>query len=72
MRGLSMRERVFRVLAHYDARKRRDGTWKVKSPEGRIYIVDPARQTCTCPNHVFLHATCKHIRAVQELLKIEH
>ncbi len=66
-----MQERVFRVLAHYDMRKQRDGTWKVRSPEGRIYIVDPVHQTCTCPNYVFLRTECKHIRAVKEMLKLE-
>ncbi|MFB6270105.1 MAG: SWIM zinc finger family protein [Halobacterium sp.] len=41
-----------------------DGTYEVWSPSGRVYDVDPEAGRCTCPDHRFRGARCKHLRRV--------
>jgi transposase len=53
-----------------------------KTPEGwlvpsqskgeTIYTVDPAKQTCTCPDHMDAGHKCKHIYAVEFTVKREY
>ena len=46
--------------------------WLVPSQSGeRIYTVDPAKQTCTCPDHVEKGEKCKHLYAVEFTIKRE-
>jgi transposase len=44
-----------------------DGTWAVLSQTGakKKYLVDPEKQTCTCPDFEAWELPCKHIYAVR-------
>lgn len=43
------------------------------STKGKDYVVDPLKQTCTCPHYSFriihLGGECKHLKAVREMLE---
>ena len=41
------------------------GLFKVYNGKGQAYIVDLVANTCTCPDHTFRGATCKHLIAAQ-------
>lgn len=41
-----------------------DGLYEVESGSGGTYLVDMNAGRCTCPDHVFREARCKHIRRV--------
>ncbi|MFC6719570.1 SWIM zinc finger family protein [Natrialbaceae archaeon GCM10025810] len=41
-----------------------DGLYEVESESGHTYMVDLEAGRCTCPDHVFRDARCKHIRRV--------
>ena len=50
-----------------------DGTYRVESHvKGRYYIVDPKKQSCTCPHWMYRLARtggrCKHIAMVLSML----
>ncbi len=45
-------------------RARGDGTYEVESPSGGVYDVDLDAGECTCPDHRFRDARCKHLRRV--------
>jgi hypothetical protein len=51
----------------------KDDEWLVPSQSGaeRIYRVNPAKQTCTCPDHSEAGRKCKHIYAVEITMKRE-
>ncbi|WP_126663914.1 SWIM zinc finger family protein [Haloterrigena salifodinae] len=41
-----------------------DGLYEVESASDHTYLVDLESGRCTCPDHVFREARCKHIRRV--------
>ncbi len=41
-----------------------DGLYEVESASGHTYLVDLEGGRCTCPDHVFREARCKHIRRI--------
>ncbi|QFU82030.1 SWIM zinc finger family protein [Natronorubrum aibiense] len=41
-----------------------DGLYEVESASDHTYLVDLEGGRCTCPDHVFRNARCKHIRRV--------
>jgi hypothetical protein len=41
-----------------------DGLYEVESASDHTYLVDLEAGRCTCPDHVFRGARCKHIRRV--------
>lgn len=41
-----------------------DGLYEVESASGATYLIDLAAGRCTCPDHVFRDARCKHVRRV--------
>lgn len=41
-----------------------DGLYEVESASDHTYLVDLEAGRCTCPDHVFREARCKHIRRV--------
>ncbi len=41
-----------------------DGLYEVESASDHTYLVDLEGGRCTCPDHVFRDARCKHIRRV--------
>lgn len=41
-----------------------DGLYEVESASDNTYLVDLESGRCTCPDHVFRSARCKHIRRV--------
>ena len=41
------------------------GLFRVENGRGKTYIVDLLAGTCTCPDHTFRGATCKHLIAAQ-------
>ena len=41
-----------------------DGLYEVESAGGSTYLIDLEAGRCTCPDHVFRDARCKHIRRV--------
>jgi hypothetical protein len=47
------------------------GTYEVrKTDSSAVYVVCPARRTCTCPSHLYRHRCCKHIDAVRKLIAL--
>ncbi len=41
-----------------------DGLYEVESASDHTYLVDLEAGRCTCPDHVFREARCKHVRRV--------
>lgn len=41
-----------------------DGLYEVESASGATYLIDLEAARCTCPDHVFRDARCKHVRRV--------
>ncbi|OIB55443.1 SWIM zinc finger family protein [Natrialba sp. SSL1] len=41
-----------------------DGLYEVESASDHTYLVDLGAGRCTCPDHIFRSARCKHIRRV--------
>jgi hypothetical protein len=54
--------------------RKADDSWLVPSQTGaeRIYRVNPARQTCSCPDHTEGGHKCKHLWAVEITMKREY
>src|ERR1043166_8124154 len=52
---------------------KKDGLWLVPSQSKgeTVYRVDPAKQTCTCPDHAEAGHKCKHLYAVEFTVKRE-
>jgi transposase len=50
------------------------GVWVVPSQTGsdKRYMVDPRKQTCTCPDHQETGFKCKHLHAVEFTVRREH
>lgn len=40
------------------------GRYEVEGHSGNVYLVDLDRSVCTCPDHEFRDARCKHLRRV--------
>jgi len=40
------------------------GVYEVDSESDHVYLVDVESGRCTCPDHVFRHTRCKHLRRV--------
>ena len=41
-----------------------DGLYEVEAESGATYLIDLEAGRCTCPDHIFRDARCKHIRRV--------
>jgi transposase len=60
------------IIAALTKLQRKGNTWIVPSQSGndKKYIVDPAKKTCSCPDHEEGHH-CKHLYAVEITIKRE-
>ncbi len=65
-------ERGLIIAAHCKLGKN-EGAWLVPSQSGgeRIYKVNPAEKSCTCPDHLEGGHHCKHLYAVEIVMKRE-
>jgi hypothetical protein len=52
------------VLPETGRAKGADGLYLVVSQSGSKYLVDDLEGRCTCPDHEYRHARCKHLRRV--------
>jgi transposase len=69
---MTPREERGLVIAACCKLNKKDGAWLVPSQSGeKIYHVDPAKQTCTCPDHAESGHKCKHLFAVEITMKRE-
>jgi len=70
---MTPREERGLVIAAVCKLKNTGAGWLVPSQSGaeRIYRVDPAKQTCTCPDHQEAGHKCKHLFAVEITMKRE-
>ncbi len=71
---MAMNEREQRglIIAALCKLNRTGGGWLVPSQSGeKIYQVNPAAQTCTCPDYTEGGHKCKHIYAVEIVMKRE-
>jgi transposase len=69
---MNAREERGLVIAALCKLNRTPDGWLVPSQSGeRIYQVDPKAQTCTCPDHKEAGQKCKHIYAVEIVMKRE-
>lgn len=66
-------ERGIVIAALCKLTPKEQGVWIVPSQNGgdKRYTVDPAHQTCTCPDHEAGHK-CKHLYAVEFTIKREY
>ena len=65
-------ERGLVIAAICKLNKTKDGWLVASQSKGEtIYSVDPAKQTCTCPDHQEAGFKCKHIYAVEFTVKRE-
>ncbi len=48
------------------------GLWRLQSPRGCSYTIDPQEGTCTCPDGQIRGAdrVCKHVKAIWNLLRL--
>lgn len=62
--SLSRSERATGIVERHELLMRDDGTWQVRDTAGsrKWHIVMDGH--CDCPDYVFRHMTCKHLRAV--------
>ena len=70
---MNAREQRGLVIAALCKLKHDNGEWVVPSQSGaeKMYRVNPAAQTCTCPDHVEAGHKCKHLFAVEFVVKRE-
>jgi transposase len=70
---MNAREERGLVIAAFCKLEQTDEGWLVpsQSDSDRIYRVDAAKQTCTCPDHLDAGQKCKHIFAVEITAKRE-
>jgi transposase len=70
---MDAREQRGLVIAALCKLNRTGDKWLVPSQTGRdtIYHVNPAAQTCTCPDHSEAGHKCKHLYAVEIVMKRE-
>lgn len=61
------------IIAAMCKLENKKGLWSVpsQSQPGKDYVVDPARGICTCPDHQESGYKCKHVRAVEIVIKRE-
>jgi transposase len=71
---MNAREQRGLVIAAMCKLNRTEQGWIVPSQSKgeTIYMVDPVRKTCTCPDHVENGEKCKHIYAVEITVKREY
>jgi transposase len=70
--ALDPREQRGLIIAAMHKLENKKGLWLVPSQSGSgKYTVDPERQICTCPDHQDSGFKCKHIRAVEIVIKRE-
>ena len=63
---MDAREERGRVIAGRCTIRQRGRVWEVPSQSGNgTYLVNPARQFCSCPDHAETGIVCKHIHAVR-------
>lgn len=68
-----MKGQPFQVIADGYVLTRADpGCWRILSPSGASYTVDPEAGTCTCPDVAARghRRACKHLKAIWALLKL--
>jgi transposase len=70
---MDAREQRGLVIAACCKLNKQDGEWLVPSQScsEKIYRVNPAKQTCTCPDHQDAGHKCKHLFAVEITIKRE-
>ena len=70
---MNAREERGLVIAALCKLNKTDEGWLVPSQSGaeRIYRVSVEKQTCTCPDHQEAGFKCKHIHAVEIVMKRE-
>ena len=65
-------QRGMEIAATMNLTKQADGTWSVPSQAGRgRYAVDPRAKHCTCPDYELRRQPCKHVFAVECVMKRE-
>ena len=65
-------QRGLEIAATMKLEKQADGSWSVPSQrKAKRYAVDAIAQNCTCPDFELRHKTCKHLYAVEYVLKRE-
>ncbi|MBI2803355.1 MAG: transposase [Planctomycetes bacterium] len=71
---MNAREERGLVIAAVCKLNRTEGGWRVPSQSNAatVYTVNPATQTCTCPDHKESGHKCKHIYAVEFTIKREY
>jgi transposase len=72
---MAMDERAMKamMIAAMSKLEQNGNTWLVPSQAGKgKYTVDPSAKTCTCPDFELRHLPCKHVMAVEIVVKREH
>jgi hypothetical protein len=62
--SLSRSDRAVGIVERHKLLMRDDGTWQVRDTAGSGKWHTVLEEHCTCPDYVYRHMTCKHLRAV--------